>query len=129
MERFLDISLVLSQDFLNIAVKLILITLQGCSTSMPRNVSIRPQPVISKSFLQSSRNSSQNLSQVGRTCIISSTNNQWMIKTPARETAPELSDDEVASLITPDLEGGTADNNRGPLPSLTLETLSSTGLA
>jgi hypothetical protein len=40
--------------------------------------------------------------------------------TPARETAPEPSDDEgpgTASLITLDQEGGTADNNRGPSPT------------
>jgi hypothetical protein len=49
--------------------------------------------------------------------------------TPARETAPEPSDDEAASLITQDQEGGTADNNRGASPSLTLETLPSTGRA
>ncbi len=52
----------------------------------------------------------------------------------ARETAPEPSDDEAASLITrgggaPPREGGTTNNNREPSPSLTLETLPSTGRA
>jgi hypothetical protein len=45
--------------------------------------------------------------------------------TPERETAPEPSDDEAASFITQDREGGTDDNNRGPSPSLTLETMPS----
>ncbi len=38
--------------------------------------------------------------------------------TPARETAPEPSDDEgTALLITQDQEGDTADNNRGQSPT------------